>query len=42
MVTSPESMEAALLPETAFNVIRGYWLLKAVAASYLGRAPAWS
>jgi cellulose synthase/poly-beta-1,6-N-acetylglucosamine synthase-like glycosyltransferase len=34
--------EAALLPEAAFNVIRSYWLARAIAASYLGRAPAWS
>lgn len=34
--------EAALLPEAAFNLIRNYWLFKAIIASYAGRAPAWS
>lgn len=34
--------EAVLLPEAVFNLVRNYWLAKAIATSYLGRAPAWS
>lgn len=36
------AFEAALLPEAAFNLVRNYWLARAIIASYLGRAPAWS
>lgn len=35
-------LEAALLPEAAFNLIRNYWLAKAIITSYTGRASVWS
>ena len=35
-------LEAALLPEAAFNVVRNYWLAKAILSSYTHRAAAWS
>jgi cellulose synthase/poly-beta-1,6-N-acetylglucosamine synthase-like glycosyltransferase len=34
--------EAALLPEAIFNLVRNYWLFRAVIASFVGHAPAWS
>ena len=33
--------EAALLPEWAFNLVRTYWLVQGITASYLGRAATW-
>lgn len=33
--------EMALIPEVLFNLVRNYWLLRSVLASYLGRARAW-
>lgn len=33
--------EMALVPEVLFNLVRNYWVLKSVLASYLGSARAW-
>jgi cellulose synthase/poly-beta-1,6-N-acetylglucosamine synthase-like glycosyltransferase len=33
--------EMALIPEAIFNLIRTYWFMRSLAASYLGRARAW-
>ncbi len=33
--------EMALLPEALFNLVRNYWVLKSVIASYLGNARSW-
>jgi hypothetical protein len=33
--------EMALLPEAIFNLVRNYWLLRSVLASYLGNAREW-
>ncbi len=33
--------EMALVPEILFNLVRNYWLLRSVLASYLGSARAW-
>jgi cellulose synthase/poly-beta-1,6-N-acetylglucosamine synthase-like glycosyltransferase len=33
--------EMALVPEVLFNLVRNYWLLRSVLASYLGGARAW-
>jgi cellulose synthase/poly-beta-1,6-N-acetylglucosamine synthase-like glycosyltransferase len=33
--------EMALVPEVLFNLVRNYWLMKSVLASYLGSARAW-
>jgi cellulose synthase/poly-beta-1,6-N-acetylglucosamine synthase-like glycosyltransferase len=34
-------IEMALIPELLFNLVRNYWVLKSVFASYLGSARAW-
>jgi len=31
----------ALVPEAIFNLIRSYWLMRSVLASYLGGTRAW-
>ena len=36
------ALEASLLPEAAFNVVRNFWLAKAILSSYTHRAAAWS
>ena len=33
--------EMALIPELLFNIVRNYWVLKSVLASYLGSVRAW-
>jgi len=33
--------EMALIPELLFNLVRNYWLLQSVFASYIGSARAW-
>jgi len=33
--------EMALIPEMMFNIVRNYWLLKSIIASFLGSSRAW-
>jgi hypothetical protein len=35
------AVEALVVPEMVFGVVRNYWLLASVAESYAARASAW-